>query len=213
LPVGFDLVADISRIRPFASLRTVVDVGANVGDWTLDHLDHAPGATFYCFEPSADTYATLSGRMARRARVRTFQAAVGGAPGTARLYHIGTSVERSLHAPVAEQGDVAAEDVPVLTLDGFAVANGLTHVDLLKSDTEGFDGEVLAGARGLLQRQAIDFIFVEVNFSKDDAGHSDFDAIAAQLGEHGYRPIGFYDVHLWGPLWFVAYLNVLFTCL
>ena len=211
LPVGFDLVADISRIRPFASLQVVFDVGANVGDWTLDHLEHAPAAAFYCFEPSADTFQTLNSRVAPRQRVRTVQAAAGRAAGTATLHRLGRSVERSLNAPAPERGQVETEEVRVLTVDEFAGANGIAHIDLLKIDTEGFDGEVLAGAHGLLERQGIDFVFVEVNFAKDDPSHSEFGGIAAQLSAYGYRPVGFYDVHLWGPPWFITYMNVLFT--
>lgn len=213
LPVGLDLVADISRIKDFASLQIVFDVGANVGDWTLDHLDHAVAATFYCFEPSADTFAALSSTLAQHPRVRTFQAAAGSVVGTAHLYRIGTSVERSLNAPAPELGEAETENVRVLTVDEFAGAHGIEHIDLLKTDTEGYDAEVLAGARHMLERKAIDFVFAEVNFAKGDAGHSDFDSIAAMLGEYGYQPVGFYDVHLWGPPWFVMYMNVLFTCL
>jgi len=47
LPVGLDLVADISRIKDVASMQVVFDVGANVGDSRLDHLAHALAATFY----------------------------------------------------------------------------------------------------------------------------------------------------------------------
>ena len=211
LPVGLDLVADISRIKDFASMRVVFDVGANIGDWTLDHLAHAPAATFYCFEPSADTFRTLNGRVGHRPRVRTVQAAAGCVSGSAHLYRFGSSVQHSLVARAAEDGSTGTEEVRVLTLDEFADGHGIEHIDLLKTDTEGYDAEVLAGARRMLERKRIDFVFVEVNFAKDDAGHSNFDPIAALLGKHGYQPVGFYDVHLWGPPWFVMYMNVLFT--
>jgi FkbM family methyltransferase len=213
LPVGLDLVADISRIKDFASMQIVFDVGANVGDWTRDYLPYAPSATFYCFEPTADTFRTLSRRMAQRPRVRTIQAAAGALSGTAPLHRIGTSVQHSLNAPASEQAGAATETVQVVTLDEFATAHGIEHIDLLKTDTEGYDAEVLAGAHRMLESKRIDFVFVEVNFAKGDAGHSDFDAIAALLGKHGYQPVGFYDVHLWGPPWFVMYMNVLFTCI
>jgi FkbM family methyltransferase len=212
LPVGLDLVADISRIKDFASLQVIFDVGANVGDWTRDYLAHAPMATFYCFEPSADTFRTLNQRMGQRPRVRTVQAAAGDVSGTARLHRVGTSVQHSLNAPAPGEDGAETEDVRVVTLDEFAAAHGIEHIDLLKTDTEGYDAQVLAGACRLLQRKGIDFVFVEVNFAKSDAGHTDFDSIAALLGGHGYQPVGFYDVHLWGPPWFVMYLNVLFTC-
>ena len=210
--MGLDLVADLSRIKDVASMQVVFDVGANVGDWTLDHLTHAPAATFYCFEPSADTFRSLSRTMRQRPRVHTVQAAVGGVSGVAQLHRIGSSVQYSLKAPGFEQGSAETEEVQVLTLDEFADAHGIKHVDLLKTDTEGYDAEVLSGAHRLLERKSNDFVFVEVNFVKGDAGHTDYDSIAGLLATYGYQPVGFYDVHLWGPPWFVTYLNVLFTC-
>jgi FkbM family methyltransferase len=210
--VGLDLVADISRIKDFASMQVVFDVGANVGDWTLDHLAHAPAATFYCFEPSADTFGTLRSRMESRQRVQTFHVAAGHASGTAHLHRVGSSVQHTLNAPSPEHGQAETEAVAVVSLDEFASSRGIDHIDLLKTDTEGYDLQVLAGAHGLLGRKRVDFVFVEVNFVPSDSGHSDFEAIAALLGQHGYQPVGFYDVHLWGPPWFVMYMNVLFTC-
>lgn len=212
LPIGLDLVADVSRIKDFAAMRVVFDVGANVGDWTRDYLAHAPEATFYCFEPTADTYAALTRAMAGHPRVRTLNCAAGDTAGTAALHRIGTSVQHSLLAPPSDQPAAATETVSVVTLDAFADANGISHVDLLKTDTEGYDAQVLAGAARLLSEKRIDFVFVEVNFAKNDAGHSDFDGIAAQLKRHGYQPIGFYDLHLWGPPHFITYMNVLFSC-
>jgi FkbM family methyltransferase len=211
LPVGMDLAADISRIKDLASMQVVFDVGANVGDWTQDYLAQAPAATFYCFEPSANTFQALTNKIGAHPRVRAVQAAAGSASGTTRLHKVGTSVQYSLKAPAAGSADVETEEVQVVTLDGFAEAQGIRHLDLLKIDTEGFDAEVLAGANRLLSRQMVDFVFVEVNFAKGDASHTHFDAIAAPLGQHGFQPIGFYDVHLWGPPWFVMYMNVLFT--
>jgi FkbM family methyltransferase len=211
LPVGLDLVADVSRIKDFASMRVVFDVGANVGDWTQDYLALAPMATFYCFEPSAGTFQALSRRIGTHPRVRTVRTAAGSATTTTRLHKVGSSVQYSLKAPTQGGEEVETEEVQVLTLDDFADAQRITHLDFLKVDTEGYDAEVLAGADRLLSRQMVDFVFVEVNFAQGDVTHTHFDAIAAPLGRHGYQPIGFYDVHLWGPPWFVMYMNVLFT--
>jgi FkbM family methyltransferase len=213
LPVGFDLIADISRIRRLDSIAVVFDIGANVGDWTMQYLRHAPAATFFCFEPTGRTFDTLAHRMGSIARVRAIRQAVGAAKGLAPLYHHGKSVQHSLVAPAAAADGIETEEVEVVTVDDFAEINGIDHIDLLKTDTEGFDEQVLAGAGGMLARRQIDFVLAEVNFATGDARHSSFAGVTGYLGDRGYQPIGFYDVHLWGPRWFIMYMNVLYTCL
>jgi FkbM family methyltransferase len=212
LPVGLDLIADISRIREFSSLTVIFDVGANVGDWTAQYLTHAPNAKFYCFEPAAETARDLSRRMGQTPRVQVIQLAIGSANGSATLYHAAHSVQNSLVAPEGDAGQSVSEQVQVVTLDEFTDARGIAHIDLLKTDTEGFDHQVLMGADGLLGSRRIDFVLVEVNFAERDPSHSSFETISRALRAHGYTPIGFYDVHWWGPPWFVTYMNVLYTC-
>ena len=212
LPIGLDLIADVSRIKEFTSMTVIFDVGANVGDWTAQYLTHAPNATFYCFEPASETARELSRRMSPTSRVRVNKLAIGSAKGSATLYHGDQSVQNSLVAPV-EGGQLRSEQVEVDTLDEFAEVRGIAHIDFLKTDTEGFDHQVLQGAERLLGSRRIDFVLAEVNFAERDATHSNFATITGALGAHGYTPIGFYDVHWWGPPWFVTYMNVLYTCL
>ena len=212
LPIGLDLVADISRIRDFASLNVIFDVGANVGDWTAQYLPHAPNAKFYCFEPATETARALARRMSPTPRVLVSRLALGSAKGSATLYHADSSVQNSLLAPEGSVGESRSEQVQVDTLDEFTEEHGIARIDLLKTDTEGFDHQVLMGAERLLGGRRIDFVLVEVNFAERDQSHSSFATISRALGAHGYTPIGFYDVHWWGPPWFVTYMNVLYTC-
>lgn len=213
LPIGLDLIADVSRIRDFASMRVIVDVGANVGDWTRQYLAHAPHATFFCFEPASATFGVLQRRMTGIDRVQTVRAAIGGQPGPATMYHQRASVQNTLIAPTGSNAATGTETVQVITLDAFTDALDIGDIDLLKTDTEGFDEQVLLGATALLQQKRVGFVLAEVNFATEDRNHSDFDEITATLKRFQYQPIGFYDLHLSGPPWFVTYLNVLYTCL
>ena len=49
------------------------------------------------------------------------------------------------------------------TVDSFCSERGVKQIDVLKIDTEGFDFEVLIGARSMLAQQAIKFISFEFN--------------------------------------------------
>lgn len=67
------------------------------------------------------------------------------------------------------------EEVAVGTVDTFAREFGVEEISLLKTDTEGFDAEVLRGAKSMISSGRIFLILIEVGFSKYDAGHTLFD--------------------------------------
>jgi hypothetical protein len=71
----------------------------------------------------------------------------------------------------------------------------LTHIDLLKIDTQGFDLEVLRGAAEMLCRRAIDTLLVEVNFISLYKGQGSFGEVERFLAEKGYGLLTLYEVN------------------
>src|SRR5688500_11030271 len=53
-------------------IRTVLDVGANVGAWSLMAADVLPGATIYALEVVPDTAAALRARVRQHDRIKCF---------------------------------------------------------------------------------------------------------------------------------------------
>ena len=53
-------------------------------------------------------------------------------------------------------------EVDVVTLDGIADTLSLDYVDLVKCDTQGFEPEVLSGARKLLGENRIGLLRLEI---------------------------------------------------
>ena len=150
---------------------TVVDCGANTGQWAVALLSafrrEGRGAALhlYCFEPSAPTFAKLTANLASRTGdgvtihpVRQGLSRQSG-PATLRVVHEGAGTN-SL-TPGGEAG--ATESVETTTLTAFARAHRIERIHLLKIDTEGHDFEVLAGARELMEAGAIDVVQFEYN--------------------------------------------------
>jgi hypothetical protein len=94
---------------------------------------------------------------------------VGAAEGSFTLYDYADndgSEHASLHRGVIEQihnGSVVEHQVKVVSLDDFAVREGIERIALLKIDTEGHEFEVLRGATRLLKNGKIDIIHFEFN--------------------------------------------------
>src|SRR5687768_17293358 len=80
---GIDLFADLDLYLPNTPIRTVFDVGANVGQSATRFAQEFPGAAIHSFEPVASTFEKLS--RAVPSRVRCHQIALGAAQDTGRM--------------------------------------------------------------------------------------------------------------------------------
>lgn len=88
---------------------------------------------------------------------------------------------------------IETEMVQTRTIDGFCEQENIEKIDLLKIDTEGFDLEVLEGARKIISQKGIDVIYTELTFMKDTNKFSRaFDVIDFLWG-FDYEVFRFYD--------------------
>lgn len=191
VPAGNVLAHDVGQDVDPASVRTVFDVGANVGQAAAFLRENFPACALHSFEPAPKTFDELVRRVPASPRFHPHRLALGAAPGRARMYLQARSRFNSL-APAVNHPDPARgggyADVTVDTLDGFCAREGIDRVDFLKIDAEGLDLDVLRGGRGLLERGAIRFVFVEVTFNPDaEDRYVPYAAVDAELRPRGFR--------------------------
>jgi FkbM family methyltransferase len=144
----------------------VFDVGANIGLSSLSIAPLVPRGRIRAFELLPATARHLAANAAAEplGNIEPVASAVGAEPGRLAL-HPGANFSAGSHVVSdqhANEGHVATVEVPVLTLDGFAEERGLDRLDLLKVDVEGFELDVLRGARRCLNRFR-PVLFTEVN--------------------------------------------------
>jgi FkbM family methyltransferase len=153
---SLDIYGEYSELeaRVFTELLrpadVVAEVGANIGAHTV-HIAKlvGSGGVVLAFEPQRIIFQLLCANTALNElfHVRTHHAAVGADCGTIKVPALDYTVEHNfggLSLPDAEAG----EDVPLLTLDSFA----LPALRMLKVDVEGMETEVLTGARDTISR-------------------------------------------------------------
>ena len=135
----------LSHLSPL--VKTFVDVGANVGNWSEPLL--ANGCTGYLFEPSQQSFSALQKRFPQ-AKLRNV--AVSDAPGSAVFAEEEDCGERSSLSDARAQNvtEHSSRCVSIVTLDD--EFPGSEEMDFLKIDTEGHDLKVLKGATRLLAR-------------------------------------------------------------
>lgn len=186
-PAG-ELFLDIKRHLPNLRVRTIFDVGANVGQSLKDFTRLYPDTEVHCFEPSPINFAKLAQTVATAKNARCYQIALGANEAVGTMV---TADRATMHtvSPNAE-GNIPVE---ITTLDKVMNKIGLNHVDYLKIDTEGFDLDVLRGATESLSASAFDLIEVECGMNKNNTYHVRFDIIKNFLEAYGYLIFRFYD--------------------
>jgi len=149
----------------------VIDVGANVGSYSLDVFDLNKDAFIIAFEPHPQTYKKLTAKV-KSDSFKAYNKGVSDTDGVIELYDY-KDKDGSSHASLYEEvitdlhrGVSASHQVEVVNLDSILVKENINIVDLLKVDTEGNEFNVLLGAMEHIKNNkimAIHFEFNEMN--------------------------------------------------
>jgi FkbM family methyltransferase len=175
-----------------------IDVGAHVGLMTFQVAASRPhGAVrIHAFEPnpaSAERF-RRNLELNRGADVTLVESAVGRGPGVAVLSSPAGPADLAadyVHVPAA--GDSAKPsaglEVPVVTLDDYADQKGLTFVDVIKLDVEGFEPFVLEGSSSLLADRRVGALVMEFNDVHLARVGSQRDDLIRSLAQQGYERV------------------------
>jgi FkbM family methyltransferase len=158
------------RMAPrIAGPHCILDVGANVGNYSAEVRAALPEARIVCLEPHPRTLKTLRARAADLG-FEVVGKAAGREAGEMELHDWAFEPAGTEHATFYRDVIVTLDGcpstsvrVPVTTLDTVLADNGIRHVLLLKIDTEGHELAVLQGASAALSRGAIDIVQFEFN--------------------------------------------------
>lgn len=154
---------------------TFVDVGANVGAYTLLAAS-VPGVRCVAFEPSTESWGRLLENVGLNGltQVDVVRAAVGADNGETKLT-VGCGAVNRVVEPGGSADGAATERVPVVRLDD-ALAD-VERVSMIKIDVEGLEPAVLRGAAATIRRHSPALI-IEYN---------DPVQLCTMLGDAGYR--------------------------
>jgi FkbM family methyltransferase len=192
---GFDVTRDPTREFVGAlrlhGVTTVIDVGANTGQFGAALRKAGYSGRIHSVEPLQQAYDALAARVRSDAQWTAERAALSDAPGTVQMNVSENSVSSSVlpmreeHADAAPQSRyVATEDVPATTVDELVARVGLDPAaTLLKIDVQGYEKSVLDGAPASLPR----FVGVRTELSLTPLyeGQALLPEIVTYLGAHG----------------------------
>src|SRR5690349_10084337 len=212
-PYGTDWLFDVDRVRSWKGPTTLIDVGANVGDFTARLASKYPDCTIWSLEPVSSTFATLSARVGGYSNVRARRLALSDSDGSAVMTASAAShVNRLLSAEVAATTTERTESVTTTTLDALVRNEGIERIGLLKIDTEGHDVTVLRGATESLRAGIIDLVLTECSWNpRPDAPHVDLVEMVQHLRGEGFEVVAAYSENVGNVIRGSGHANVLFA--
>ena len=160
----------------------VLDVGAHIGSFTLKAAKEVGAeGRVVSFEPSSENFKLLTLNVGSNhyTNAKVFNVAVGSEPGTAKL-HLGNRRGTNSLLSDASEEQIGIEKVDIRTLDSVADELKLNKVNFMKIDVEGFELEVLKGARNILSSS-----HPSIAMETHDFGPSE-EEIGKYLSDFGY---------------------------
>jgi FkbM family methyltransferase len=187
---------------------TLIDAGANEGEFTAAALALTSLKRVYAFEPQPACHANLQRVLQQVPEGYMHGTALGAESAEIELLcTVNTKMASILTPQLGVSGDYGSDDfrikdriqVPLKRLDD-VIPYG-TRVGLLKLDVQGYEIQVLQGAKETLR--FTDALLMEVNYVPHYEGGAAFDAIHAAVLSHGFRTFGISTPYggTHGPLW------------
>jgi FkbM family methyltransferase len=210
IPHGAEIFVDIDRAVGVKNIRTVFDIGANVGQTALHYAIRFPKADIYSFEPVRGTFEELTRTVRDQPRIHPYPYGIGRDRGEAVIHVSPINTNSSI---VHGRPEDRNETIQIDSISRFCEEHKIETIDFAKIDAEGYELEVLAGAAPMLKSQRISFVYLECELLARTDYHVPFPRIAEFLVPLGYEPFGIYDQSLyWDGRKSLHFVNVVFIC-
>jgi FkbM family methyltransferase len=176
-------------------IRTVLDIGANTGQFATQARQLLPEAVIHCFDPVREAYNSLSRLAAKDPRMFAYNVALGEEEKDVVMevneYTPSSSI---LHMAPAHlrafpfTAHTKPERVRMIRLDTWASEAQIEPPLLVKLDVQGYEDRVLRGGTNTVRKAAV--ILTEVSFCELYEGQVLYDELYSTIRALGFRSAG-----------------------
>lgn len=193
---SYSLVSSLKRQG--ITSRTILDIGANVGQFTVAVAKLFPGVHVHSFEPVPEYFAKLRRNVSKLGNVWIYQMALGDTEGAA-VCHINShsqsssilSLSKAHLAAFPHAREIDQVPITISTMDAVFEEKQLESPVLLKLDVQGYETHVLRGGEETLKR--IQYVIAETSFKSLYQGEPIFLDLVRLMESRGFQflhPVG-----------------------
>jgi FkbM family methyltransferase len=191
---------DIHRYRPEANrlawvqtlgIRSVFDIGANVGQFATEIRHELPEAQIYSFEPLQECYGALTETFRNDSRFEAFPYALGEKDETVTMHKSSYTPSSSLREMAQAHKDLfphtkesQPETIRVRRLDDAYAEISPAKPLLIKVDTQGYEDKVIMGGMDAFRNAAA--VIIEASYVQLYEGQPLFDDIYSKMKALGF---------------------------
>lgn len=176
-----------------ANIKTVIDIGANIGQFTFLIHGILPNAKIYAFEPLPECFSVLKERTATIPEIQVFNLGLGSQD-TVLTFHRNPYADSSSFREMADlhrnqfpftSGQEKLLEIPVKVLDSFSSQIDLQDNILIKIDVQGYEDEVLNGGANIISQAHM--VIMEISFAPLYEKTSSFDELYNRMKQLGFE--------------------------
>lgn len=201
-----------------AQFSTIIDVGANNGQFASYVRKLFPRATIYCFEPLPESFLILDEWSKKQQEmVIPFNVAIGDKDGDVEMFlHEEHAASSSLLATtsLAEEYYPFTKGQQRVCVRQMTLDNALSEVQanlsseiLIKLDVQGYEDRVISGGSNIFSRATA--CILEVSLDNLYEGQACFKELLIMLDKLGYRYVGNLE-QIYGEDGHVIYIDAVF---
>ena len=174
---------DLMRLARVKRAEAVVDIGANVGFFSMLCRDLFPNARIYAIEPVPQIYECLQKNFLGDSKAIFSDTAISDMNGQTTMSF---DSDLSTISHLSTEGNIL---VQTETLDSFVNRNNIKSIDILKIDVETFEAHVLRGASRSLAMTKVLFIEITMENNRNYTISSLLKMLASDT--YDYQLVGF----------------------
>jgi FkbM family methyltransferase len=155
----------VKLLTHLTNIKTIFDIGANIGNYTLSFAKAYSNATIHAFEPNTINFNRLQENISLNnfKNIRLNKKGLSNEKGELKLFFDDKNMGAST---LANGSGNKTEIISLITLDEYCQSNNIQQIDLLKIDIEGGELNCLKGGKEILKQSKNTTIQLEI-----DSGH------------------------------------------
>jgi len=199
---GINILADLKTILGSEKKMILFDVGANLGQTTLEFADTFSKSSIYSFEPDPETFSKLTEQTKLLTNVSAYNLGFGSQQeelqmninrntGGNSILAVSNTIKKFTSGHWTET--IGQRKVEINTLNSFCQMHKISSIDILKIDTQGYELKIIEGGDKVVSAAFTKVIFIEVLFVELYKDQAYFTDIYKILTERGFKLVGFYN--------------------